>query len=177
VYLVILLAAAAILAGVVVVSMGGGGEMALFDRDLPIKITRLRTPGEVANLQLPFGLIGYQARATGEALIVAANLLARRDAEIAGLRREIWRLGGDDQLDVFDGPGPERAELGPERADFDAAGDSGGAASDSSGTTGDPGEEAFLANDLGRDQASPTGRRDETGEQDGAGQSDQASRS
>jgi hypothetical protein len=143
VYLVILLAAAAILGGVVVVSMGGGGELALFDRDRPIKITRLRTPGEVANLQLPFGLIGYQARATGEALVATANLLARRDAEIAGLRREIWRLGGDDQLDVFDAPGPERAEP-------------------------DPGEEAHLANDLGLDQASLVGEQDETGQSDQA---------
>ena len=100
-YLVILLAAAAILGGVVVVAMGRGGEMVLFDRDLPVKTIRLETPGEVATLRLPFGFVGYQARATGEALVAAANLLAQRDAEIVGtLRREIWRLGGDEQMVV-----------------------------------------------------------------------------
>jgi hypothetical protein len=93
VYLVILLAAGAILGGVVVVAMGRGGEMALFDRDLALKITRLETPGDVATLELPFGLVGYQARATGQALTDIANLLARRDAEITALRQEIWRLG------------------------------------------------------------------------------------
>jgi X-X-X-Leu-X-X-Gly heptad repeat protein len=102
VYIVILLAAAAILGGVVVVAMGRGGEMALFDRDLPVRAIRLETPGDVVTLRLPFGLIGYQTRAAGEALIAAANLLARRDAEIAELRREIWRLGGDGQMVVAD---------------------------------------------------------------------------
>ena len=122
-YLVILLAAAAILGGVVVVAMGRGGEMVLFDRDLPVKTTRLETPGEVATLRLPFGFVGYQARATGEALVAAANLLAQRDAEIAALRREIWRLGGDDQMVVsevperiaagFAAPGLRRRASGP----------------------------------------------------------------
>jgi hypothetical protein len=112
VYIVILLAAAAILGGVVVVAMGRGGEMALFDRDLPVRTLRMETPGEVATLRLPFGLIGYQTRAAGEALIAAATLLARRGAEIAALRREIWRLGGDDQMVVAH----ERAESVPEFA-------------------------------------------------------------
>jgi hypothetical protein len=116
VYLVILLAAAAILGGVVTVAMGRGGEMALFDRDLPVKITRLGTPGEVATLRLPVGLFGYQTRATGEALIAAANLLARRDAEIVALRREIWRLGGDGQMVVSQASAPEPDFAVPEPA-------------------------------------------------------------
>jgi len=109
VYLVILLAAGAILGGVVVVAMGRGGEMALFGPDVPVKITRLETPGDVATMYLPLGLVGYQARATGEALVATANLLARRDAEIATLRREIWRLGGDDQMS-FAMPAGDSAE-------------------------------------------------------------------
>src|SRR5579863_1984865 len=104
-----LLAAAAVLGGVVVVAMGRGGELALFDRDAPVRVFRLASPGEVATLKLPFGLIGYQTRAAGEALVAAANLLAKRDAEIAALRREIWRLGGDDQLVVPEESGPEYA--------------------------------------------------------------------
>ena len=110
-----LLAAAAILGGVVVVAMGRGGELALFDRDAPVKVLRLASPGEVANLKLPLGLVGYQTRAAGEALAAAADLLARRDAEIAALRREIWRLGGDDQLVV-----PEESGSGHGVLDFAA---------------------------------------------------------
>jgi hypothetical protein len=122
VYLVILLAAAAILVGVVVVAMGRGGEMALFVPDRPVRIIRLETPGDVATMYLPLGLVGYQARATGEALVAAANLLARRDAEIAALRREVWRLGGDDQLVV---PGAEAGA--PAGSDGVAAADEGAA--------------------------------------------------
>jgi hypothetical protein len=158
VYLVILLAAAAILGGVVVVAMGRGGEMALFDRDRPVKILRLETPGEVATLPLPFGLIGYQARATGEALVAAANLLARRDAEIAALRREIWRLGGDDQMVVSDAevpgvPAPEFAA--PEFAAPSSAFGAPSSAGQSDVDEGDdPAEEAPVASDLGQDQSS-----------------------
>ncbi len=176
-YLVILLAAGAILGGVVVVAMGRGGEMALFDRDLPVKITRLETPGEVATLQLPLGLVGYQARATGEALVAVANLLARRDAEIAALRRELWRKGGDDQAAGSDASAPGFAEH-----DFAAPGLTGDGFAAS-----DPAEPDFAGPDQtdrnervtwkdegGReDQAD---RHGQAGRSDGASQADQATR-
>lgn len=95
VYWVLLLAAGAILGGVVVVAMGRGGEMAVFSRDLPTSATDPRTPMEVATQRLPLGPLGYQPQATEEALMTAAYLLAERDKEIAALRTEIWRLGGD----------------------------------------------------------------------------------
>lgn len=90
-YLVLLLAAGAILGGVVVVAMGRGGEMALFRRDIPVAL-RPHTPAEVAMQRLPIGPLGYQVQATEDALLVAASLLAEREAEIAALRGEIWRL-------------------------------------------------------------------------------------
>jgi hypothetical protein len=95
VYWVLLLAAGAILGGVVVVAMGRGGEMAVFSRDLPASATNPRSPMEVATQRLPRGPIGYQPQATEEALLTAASLLAERDQEIAALRTEVWRLGGD----------------------------------------------------------------------------------
>jgi hypothetical protein len=204
VYLVVLLAAGAILGGVVVVAMGRGGEMALFDRDLPVKITRLQTPGEVASLQLPFGLIGYQAGATGEALVAVANLLARRDAEIAALRGELGRLGGGDQAaqpfappslapPSFAGPsfaGPSFA--GPSFAAPSFAGQSfdvpsfgaPSAGSPPAGEAGDPSEEAPVASDLDHDEAGWNGQagwedgdasEDRAGEHEQTGQSDEAS--
>ena len=102
VYLVLLLAAAAILGGVVVVAMGRGGEMTPFRRDLPLVPRRPRTPAEVATQRLPLGPVGYQVQATEDALIVAANLLAERDQEIAALRGEIWRLHADDHAAAHD---------------------------------------------------------------------------
>ena len=80
--LVLLTAAIAILAGVVVVAMGRGGEIARFDRDLPMTPPRVRGASDLALLQLPIGLFGYQEQATREALDAAARLpviKARRD--------------------------------------------------------------------------------------------------
>jgi hypothetical protein len=94
VYLVLLLGAGAILGGVVVVAMG----------DVPVGLTRPRSPADIATQRLPLGPIGYQVQATEEALIAAANLLAERDQEIAELRSEIWRLGCADQAAVHDRP-------------------------------------------------------------------------
>lgn len=101
-YLVLLLAAGAILGGVVAVAMGRGGEMTLFRRDLPVALRRPRTPADVATQRLPLGPVGYQVQATEEALLAAAHLLAERDQEIAALHREIWRLGGGDQVAADD---------------------------------------------------------------------------
>jgi hypothetical protein len=92
VYLVLLAAAVAILAGVVAVAMGWGGEMAASTRDLPALRLRTRTAADVARLSLPVGAFGYQREATDEALHAIAGLVAARDAEIAGLREELWGL-------------------------------------------------------------------------------------
>jgi ABC-type transporter Mla subunit MlaD len=92
VYLVLLTAAIAILAGVVVVAMGRGGEIARFDRDLPVTPPRVRDASDLVLLQLPIGLFGYQEQATHEALDAAARLLAEQDAEIGRLRKEVARL-------------------------------------------------------------------------------------
>jgi hypothetical protein len=92
VYLVLLTAAIAILAGVVVVAMGRGGEIARFDRDLPMTPPRVRDASDLALLHLPIGLFGYQEQATHEALDAAARLLAEQDAEIGRLREEVARL-------------------------------------------------------------------------------------
>ena len=94
-YLVLLLAAAAILGGVVAVAMGYGGELGLFRRDLPEYRFRLRSPDDVAALRLPIALLGYQERATGDALRQIARLLSERDAEIARLRDEVRLLSAE----------------------------------------------------------------------------------
>jgi uncharacterized small protein (DUF1192 family) len=92
VYFVLLAAAVAILACVVAVAMGWGGEMAASRRDLPARGMRARTAAEVAMLRLPAGAFGYQREATDLALHAIAGLVAERDAEIADLRQELWRL-------------------------------------------------------------------------------------
>jgi len=189
VYLVILLAAGAILGGVVVVAMGRGGEMALFDRDLALKITRLETPGDVAALELPFGLLGYQAGATGQALVDIANLLAKRDAEIAALRQEIWRLGfapPDAGRRDFAGPdiaGPDIAGpdiAGPDVSAPSYAGSLSEAWADSAAQTftgqssaaqSFAAEGASVDGDLGRDEI---GQDDEASERTQTGQPDEA---
>jgi hypothetical protein len=94
VYFVLLAAAVAILACVVAVAMGWGGEMTESRRDLPARGLRARTAAEVAMLRLPASAFGYQREATDEALHAIAGLIAERDAEIAGLRQELWRLRG-----------------------------------------------------------------------------------
>jgi hypothetical protein len=92
VYFVLLAAAVAILACVVAVAMGWGGEMTASRRDLPAVPLRARTAAEVARLRLPASAFGYQREATDEALHAIAGLVAERDAEIADLRQELWRL-------------------------------------------------------------------------------------
>src|SRR5215472_16499070 len=92
VYFALLTAAIAILASVVVVAMGRGGEIARFDRDLPMTPPRVRDASDLALLQLPIGLFGYQEQATREALDAAARLLAEQNAEIGRLREEVARL-------------------------------------------------------------------------------------
>jgi hypothetical protein len=92
VYFVLLTAAIAILAGVVVIAMGRGGEIARFDRDLPMTSPQINAASDLELLQLPIGLFGYQEHATRVALNAAARLLAEQGAEIARLREEVARL-------------------------------------------------------------------------------------
>src|SRR5579859_6354136 len=113
VYLV-LLAAVAILTGVVAVAMGWGGEMVASSRDLPAVALRARTAAEVAMLQLPTGLLGYQREATDAAIHSISELVAEREAEIARLREEVWQLSEhqpDGQLAALAEP-PGAAEAG-----------------------------------------------------------------
>ena len=77
----LLVAAAGIIAGIVVVGMGRGGELMSFHRDLP-----------AAHFRLTTGLFGYREQVTNDVLHAVANMLAIRDAEIASLRDEVWRL-------------------------------------------------------------------------------------
>ena len=93
-YFVLLAAAIAILACVVAVAMGWGGEMSESRRDLPPLRLRARTAAEVARLRLPGSAFGYQREATDQALYAIAWLVAERDAKIADLRQELWRLRG-----------------------------------------------------------------------------------
>jgi hypothetical protein len=97
VYFVLLAAAIAILAGVVAVAMGWGGEMAASSRDLPQFPLWASTASDVAMMRLPAGLLGYQREATDQALYAISLLVADRDAEIARLRDELWRLGAPER--------------------------------------------------------------------------------
>jgi hypothetical protein len=83
---VLLIAAAGIVGGVLAVATGRGGEMAMFPRQLPAVPLALRTPADVAAVQLPHSVFGYQPEATSAVLNHLARLLAERDAEIARLR-------------------------------------------------------------------------------------------
>lgn len=99
-YFVLLAAAIAILVGVVMVAMGWGGEITAFRRDLPMVRSLIRGAADVSMLRLPVGLFGYQQQTADDALDAVAGLLAERDAEIARLREEVWRLGGPRTADA-----------------------------------------------------------------------------
>jgi hypothetical protein len=139
VYFVLLVAAGAILGGVVVVAMGRGGQLATFRRDVPLPLVRFRTPDEVAMAQLPVALFGYQVQATGDALAAAAALIDARDAQIAELRREIMRLGG------------ESAGEDTGVVDDEGGGGGGGAGSAGGAESGDVGADDVGADGVGAD--------------------------
>jgi hypothetical protein len=86
---VLLLAALVILAGVVVVAMGRGGELAQFPPDTAPGQYDFRSAAEVARLHLPPALLGYNVRATDDALLGIAHAIADRDAHIEALREQI----------------------------------------------------------------------------------------
>ena len=86
----LLLAGAVILAGVVAVAMGHGGEMAEFPSDyVPPTLGDLLTATDVAMLRPPAALWGYNTQVTDEALSRIAQIVTKRDVEIAVLRQQL----------------------------------------------------------------------------------------
>ncbi|HEX3489851.1 MAG TPA: hypothetical protein VHU92_10925 [Streptosporangiaceae bacterium] len=92
---VLLLAALAILAGVVAVAIGRGGELAMFRPDTQAQSAALATAADVAAFRPPLAFFGYSAPATDDALQQITAVVAERDAEVAWLRDQVHRLGGD----------------------------------------------------------------------------------
>ncbi len=92
---VLLLAALAILAGVVAVAIGRGGELAMFRPDTQAQSAALATAADVAAFRPPLAFFGYSAPATDDALQRITAVVAERDAEVAWLRDQVHRLGGD----------------------------------------------------------------------------------
>jgi len=92
---VLLLAALAILAGVVAVAIGRGGELAMFRPDTQARSAALATAADVAAFRPPLAFFGYSAPATDDALQRITAVVAERDAEVAWLRDQVHRLGGD----------------------------------------------------------------------------------
>jgi hypothetical protein len=92
---VLLLAALAILAGVVAVAIGRGGELAMFRPDTQAQSAALATASDVAAFRPPLAFFGYSAPATDDALQRITAVVAERDAEVAWLRDQVHRLGGD----------------------------------------------------------------------------------
>lgn len=80
------------LGGVVLVALGRGGEMAAFPADhAPLGLDEV-TAADVALLQPPRSLWGYNMQATEEALQVIAQAVTERDVEIERLRSELAQL-------------------------------------------------------------------------------------
>jgi len=92
---VLLLAALVILAGVVAVAIGRGGELAMFRPDSPRYPQVLATAADVASFRPPLAFFGYSAPATDEALQQITQVVVERDAEVAWLRDQVVKLGGD----------------------------------------------------------------------------------
>ncbi len=90
--MVLLLAAAAVLGGVVVVAMGRGGELARFPADsAPLALDQV-TPTDLALLQPPRSLWGYDPEVTDQALRLIARAVTERDIEIERLRQQVADL-------------------------------------------------------------------------------------
>ncbi|MFF4774015.1 hypothetical protein ACFY05_14255 [Microtetraspora fusca] len=91
---VLALAAIAVVAVTVKVSQGHGGEMAVFPPDVPplaIPQGRLEA-ADLARLQLPIGLVGYQTDAVDATLERVAASLGERDLHIAALEQRLAEL-------------------------------------------------------------------------------------
>ncbi|WP_433350561.1 hypothetical protein ACQP25_40935 [Microtetraspora malaysiensis] len=91
---VLALAAIAVVAITVKVSQGHGGEMAVFLPDTPpLVIPRGRlNAADLARLQLPIGLVGYQTDAVDVTLQRVAASLGERDLHIAALEQRLAEL-------------------------------------------------------------------------------------
>ncbi|WP_433416164.1 hypothetical protein ACQP1V_39525 [Microtetraspora malaysiensis] len=91
---VLALAAIAVVAVTVKVSQGHGGEMAVFPPDTPpLVIPRGRLyAADLARLQLPIGLVGYQTDAVDATLQRVAASLGERDLHIAALEQRLAEL-------------------------------------------------------------------------------------
>ncbi|WP_433219262.1 hypothetical protein [Microtetraspora malaysiensis] len=91
---VLALAAIAVVAITVKVSQGHGGEMAVFPPDTPpLGIPRGRLyAADLARLQLPIGLVGYQTDAVDATLQRVAASLGERDLHIAALEQRLAEL-------------------------------------------------------------------------------------
>lgn len=87
----IVLAAAVILGGTVVVAIGLGGELAR-ESGRKIGYPDFETAADVARYRPPASLLGYDARATEQALQLIGRTIADRDAEIAWLRGRLREL-------------------------------------------------------------------------------------
>jgi hypothetical protein len=92
---VLLLAALVILAGVVAVAIGRGGELTMFRPDSPRYPQVLASAADVASFRPPLAFFGYSAPATDEALQQITQVVVERDAEVAWLRDQVVKLGGD----------------------------------------------------------------------------------
>lgn len=90
--MVLFLAVAAVLGGVIMVALGRGGELAVFPPDCaPLALDQV-TAADVALLQPPRALWGYQPQVTDQAMRVIARAVSDRDIEIERLRHEVARL-------------------------------------------------------------------------------------
>ena len=91
---VMLLAAVAIVGGVILVALGRGGVMASFPADqAPFPLGQL-TAADIALLQPPRSIWGYNPQVTEAALQAVARVVTERDLEIERLRHELARLRG-----------------------------------------------------------------------------------
>jgi hypothetical protein len=86
------LAAAAVIGGVILFAVGRGGEMAAFPADYPPLALEQVTAADVALLQPPRSLWGYNPQLTEEALQAIARAVSERDVEIERLRAEVASL-------------------------------------------------------------------------------------
>ncbi len=173
VLVVLALAAIAVVAVTVKVSQGHGGEMAVFPPDTPpLVIPRGRLyAADLARLQLPIGLVGYQTDAVDATLQRVAASLGERDLHIAALEQRLAELvtarlygrPGDAEeprsgVDAEDAPlRTDAAALWADAADDDPMD---GAADGATAAEDEPAEDEPAAGDVSGDGASADEDRD-----------------
>ncbi|MEV0969106.1 hypothetical protein [Microtetraspora glauca] len=91
---VLVLAALAVVGCAVKVSQGHGGALAEFTPDTPPLVLPAgrMDAADLAGLQLPIGLVGYQTDAVDATLQRAAISLSERDAHIAALEQRLAQV-------------------------------------------------------------------------------------